>query len=209
MSKLMMKATRGLAVLALCWASAIQAQEPDDASALAELLQPLESMRAEFHQTVRDERGEVLQEGSGWMEVMRPHRLRWQTEEPYRYLVVTDGTLLWRYDADLEQVNREPFQGELADAPGLILSGEPRRIAKHYHVRRSGDTFTLEPRREDGLFQRLSLEWEGNVPRRMMLLDRLDQSTEIVFSEVQRNPGFSAERFRFEPPAGVDVIRHD
>jgi outer membrane lipoprotein carrier protein len=40
----------------------------------------------------------------------------------------------------------------------------------------------------------------------MELRDRCDQATQIVFNDVELNPDVAPERFRFEPPAGVDVI---
>ena len=38
------------------------------------------------------------------------------------------------------------------------------------------------------------------------LVDGLDQTTSIVFSEIAVNTGLSDSVFEFEPPAGVDVI---
>lgn len=204
----MRKAGWRLALLAVFWSARAAAGEAD-AAALAARLQPVQSLSAHFEQTVRDERGELLQQGSGQMQVRRPDQLRWQTREPFQYLVVTDGETLWRYDADLEQANREPFRGELADAPGLILGGDPDRIQQQYRISRDGEVFVLEPRTADALFQSLRLSWEGDELRRMTLVDRLDQTTEIEFSDVQLNPTLPETRFSFEPPPGTDVIVHD
>lgn len=204
----MMRYLGWLAVLLCAWSGATAAAD-DDAAALAARLEPLQSLRAHFEQTVRDERGEILQQGSGLMLVQRPNRLRWETEQPFRYLVVTDGEVLWRYDADLEQANREPFRGELADAPGLILGGDPGRIAAQYRVRADGDRFVLEPRTDEALFRRLTLVWRDAALHSMTLVDRLDQTTEIVFSDLQRNPELAPSTFSFEPPADADVIVHD
>ena len=187
------------------WAGAASAAD-DDAEALAARLQPLQSLYAHFEQTVRDERGDVLRQGSGQMQVQRPNRLRWETEQPFQYLVVTDGEVLWRYDADLQQANREPFRGELADAPGLILGGDPARIAEQYRVRRDGDRFVLEPRTSEALFRRLTLVWESDILQRMILVDRLDQTTDIVFSNLQRNPQVAPSTFSFEPPTDVEPV---
>lgn len=189
--------------------TAVGFADESDAAALVALLQPVGSLSASFEQTVRDDRGEILQRASGEMQVMRPNRLRWQTNEPFHYLVVTDGDVLWRYDADLEQANREPFRGELADAPGLILGGDPQRIVQQYDVRREKQNFVLEPRDQKALFKRLTLTWDKQAPRKMILQDRLDQITEIEFSAVQVNPELPTDLFVFTPPAEADVIRHE
>lgn len=181
----------------------------DAAASLAARLQPMHSLSARFEQTVNDEQGALLQQGSGTMQVERPNRLRWATEEPFQYLVVTDGVHLWRYDADLEQANREAFSGELADAPGLILGGNPEEIAAQYQVEQNQERFVLKPNSEQALFRELILEWEGEVLRSMILVDRLDQTTRIEFSAVQRNPSLPASTFTFTPPEGTDVILHD
>jgi outer membrane lipoprotein carrier protein len=40
----------------------------------------------------------------------------------------------------------------------------------------------------------------------MELKDKLQQTTRIEFSNVQRNARLAGDLFTFQPPAGVDVI---
>ena len=40
----------------------------------------------------------------------------------------------------------------------------------------------------------------------MKLTDAFGQTTELMFSDVRRNPTLAADVFRFTPPAGADVV---
>jgi outer membrane lipoprotein-sorting protein len=62
------------------------------------------------------------------------------------------------------------------------------------------------PRRADGDFRELRLGFAKGQLRRMTLLDRLGQTTEIEFERIERNPRLDASTFRFTPPPGVDVV---
>jgi len=48
--------------------------------------------------------------------------------------------------------------------------------------------------------------FDGNAPQRLELVDGLNQVTRIVFANVVVNPSLDDGIFRFQPPAGVDVI---
>jgi outer membrane lipoprotein carrier protein len=41
----------------------------------------------------------------------------------------------------------------------------------------------------------------------MELLDSFNQTTRLMFKNIQRNPDLNPKLFRFTPPKGVDVIR--
>lgn len=184
----------------------------DDAALqkLSAQLEPLKSLQGQFVQTVSDEKGKVMQTSQGTVAVKRGNRLRWETTSPFAYLIVTDGAVLWRYDQDLEQATKQRFKGELADTPALILSGDMPRIRANYHVGveqgSNGVYYRLTPKQTNALFRALTLQFAGDKISQLVLLDNLDQRTEIRFSNVVNNPTLSDVVFRFEPPPGVDVV---
>ena len=199
-----------LALLAVLF-PALAARADDTALAkLGARLEPLASMQGNFTQTVTDDKNRVLQTSEGTMAVKRGNHLRWQTTSPFAYLIVTDGKTLWRYDADLEQATRQPFTGELADAPGLILSGDMSRIRATYDVQwqqgSQGEWFTLVPKAKKALFRELKLLFSGDRLEQLDLIDSLGQRTEIRFGDVTVNPKLADSQFQFTPPDGVDVI---
>lgn len=190
---------------------AIVARADDEAlRQLSARLEGVKSLQAQFVQTVSDERAKVLQTSQGTIAVKRGNKLRWETNSPFAYLIVTDGAQLWRYDRDLEQATRQKFTGELANTPALILSGDMPRIRANYDVTlekgSAGDYFKLVPKQKGALFNSLTLLFSGKAVSRLTLLDNLDQKTEIQFSAVVENPSLNDSQFQFVPPAGVDVV---
>ena len=189
-----------------------QCVHADDAALqkLSAQLDPVKSLQAQFVQTVSDNKGKVLQTSQGTLAVKRGNRLRWETTAPFAYLIVTDGNLLWRYDRDLEQATRQKFNGQLADTPALILSGETQRIRSSYEVTReqgsTGEYFHLVPKQKSALFHSLTLVFSNNGISQLVLLDNLDQRTEIRFNSLVSNPALPDALFHFDPPQGVDVV---
>lgn len=184
----------------------------DDAALqrLTTLLDPVKSMQSQFVQTVSDAQNKVLQTSQGTLAVKRGNRLRWETTSPFAYLIVTDGSVLWRYDRDLEQATRQKFNGQLADTPALILSGETQRIKTNYEVTREqgkeGEYFHLLPKQKDALFRSLTLIFVNAGISQLILQDNLDQRTEIRFNSLVSNPALADNLFHFDPPKGVDVV---
>ena len=184
----------------------------DDAALqkLGARLEPLAALQANFVQTVTDDKNKVLQTSEGTLTVKRVNRLRWQTTAPFAYLIVTDGKTLWRYDADLEQATRQPFNGEMADAPALILSGDMARIRANYDVAweqgSAGEWYTLKPKAKKPLFRAMKLLFSGATLRQLDLVDNLAQRTEIRLDNLKMNPPLADSLFNFTPPDGVDVI---
>lgn len=184
----------------------------DDAALqrLTTLLDPVKSMQSQFVQTVSDAQNKVLQTSQGTLAVKRGNRLRWETTSPFAYLIVTDGSVLWRYDRDLEQATRQKFNGQLADTPALILSGETQRIKTNYEVTREqgkeGEYFHLLPKQKDALFRSLTLVFANSGISQLILQDNLDQRTEIRFNSLVSNPALADSLFHFDPPKGVDVV---
>jgi outer membrane lipoprotein carrier protein len=180
---------------------------------LTTLLEPVKSLQAQFVQTVSDGTGKVLQTSQGSIAVKRGNRLRWETTSPFAYLIVTDGSVLWRFDRDLDQATRQKFNGQLADTPALILSGEIPRIKNNYEVTREqgsgGEYFHLLPKQKDALFRSLTLLFTSSGIAQLILQDNLDQRTEIRFNSLVSNPALADSLFHFDPPKGVDVVVDD
>jgi chaperone LolA len=184
------------------------------AGPLTAAVDPLERFYADTHtlagrftQTVRDANGAVTEESHGTFAIARPGRFRWDYEAPYAQTIVADGRELWVYEPDLDQATVRPIDDQTADAPGLLLSGA-RFPSALFDVSPDKDGWLrLTPRRKDsGLGSVRLLLADGSV-RTLELADGLGQTTRIEFEDTRRNGSVPAERFRFTPPAGTDVIR--
>ena len=203
--------------------SALQAgASPVDTAELEMLLNGMKSFRAEFHQTVAGDLGEVLQTATGRMHLQRPGRLRWEVDEPYPQLVLADGDSVWIYDPDLEQVTVQPLAETVEGSPAVFLTGASADLEEHFAVVEEDDgdgrqgkrRFVLTPR--DGspadassgsLFQRITVTFSARgVLSNLDVVDHLGHVTATAFTAAEVNPVLESSLFGFEVPEGVDVI---
>jgi len=190
-------------------AAADSAADARAAARLTSAVTSLEGLRAEFRQTVTDANGESIESAEGSVSLARPGRFRWDYRAPPQ-LIVSDGTTVWLYDADLAQVTVRPAAETLSGTPALLLSGTGR-LDDEFAISDGGAAdglswSRLQPKRPDGDFSELSVGIAGGEMRRLTLVDRLGQTTRLEFSRIERNPKFDAGTFTFVPPPGVDVV---
>jgi len=187
------------------------------ATQLKALLQPLITLRADFSQRIFAADGYEIQNSQGEMQVARPGKLRWIIAPPMEQWLISDGSTLWLYDPDLEQVIIRPFQQSVADTPAMLFSGGADQLEQSYIVSVSSTdtaaTYILKPIASSGLYEQISLVFEGEIPTQIVIVDSLAQRTEIILSNVQRNVAMDAEQlnalFSFIPPPGVDILQDD
>jgi outer membrane lipoprotein carrier protein len=179
----------------------------------SEYFNDLQALRADFSQTVYDERGEVLEQAAGRMYMQRPGRLRWDYRSPYRQQVVADGTRVWLYDEGLEQVTVQPLNEVLSATPLALLSGnDPLESVfdiESLSARGQLTWYRLQPLQPQAELNTLRLGFaQGNL-QVLEMEDGLRRRTRIALANVERNPDLDPMLFRFEPPPGVDVIGLD
>ncbi|WP_246386525.1 outer membrane lipoprotein chaperone LolA [Litorivivens lipolytica] len=190
-----------ICAIALLSLAALAQAGSGGAEQLAGYLQSVQNLKAGFTQTVRDDRGEILEESRGSMTFKRPDKLRWEVAEPYRYQVITDGETLWRYDPDFEELVTEPFD-RVSQTPIMILAASAEELTADYEVRLVAGTevqrFSLKPRQANADFSELELNFKGEVLQSMLLRDKLGQTTLIELTDPRINaPTLPAELFVF------------
>jgi len=198
---------RALLLLLLLPGAALGASTVDE---LKSMLRETSTARAHFAQIVLDSNMRMLQQVTGTMQFSRPGRFRWEYDRPYEQLIVGDGTRVWLYDKDLNQVTVRRVDRALGSSPAALLAGS-NEIEKDYVLRglssRDGlDWLEAVPRTPDTAFERINLGFGKSGLEAMELRDQFGQITVIKFSTIERNAKLSPELFRFTPPKGVDVI---
>jgi outer membrane lipoprotein carrier protein len=188
--------------------AATAAQDP--AAFLERYLQGLTSLRAHFTQVSSVAGGDTVEKASGRLYLQKPGRFRWDYREPNEQLIVSDGSNVWLFDKELEQVTVKPIDESLATTPALLLAGKSS-VAESFTISGAGsrdgiDWILLAPKRADTDFVEFRLGFAGGELRAMELKDKLQQATRIEFSDVQRNARLASDLFTFKPPVGVDVI---
>lgn len=180
------------------------------AALLAGFIDDVTSLSADFRQTLYDRDGNVKEVSSGFARIARPDRFLWVYAEPYEQRIVADGQDLWLYDVDLDQVTVKAQRDALGESPAEILSGSNAALAAFEYqgaFERDGVTWVqLQPREDDTDFEGMRLGFAGDRLVGMELADALGQVTRIDFDRLTVNAPIPDSTFRFEPPAGVDVI---
>ena len=168
------------------------------------------SAKARFAQMVLDKNLKMLQQATGTMQFSRPGKFRWEYNKPYEQIIVGDGSRLWIYDKDLNQVTVRKLDRALGSSPAALLAGS-NEIEKNYTLAGIGSQEGLDwleavPRIKDNAFERIRLGFGKAGLEAMELRDQFGQVTVIKFADLERNPKLPPEAFRFTPPKGADVI---
>jgi chaperone LolA len=191
----------------VCWSSSAAAASTDRLKAFVEQSR---SASADFSQTVLDRGGKKIQQASGSLQFSRPGKFRWTYIAPYEQLIVGDGTRLWIYDKDLNQVTVRKLDDALGASPAALLAGD-NAIEKNFDLRSVVPKDGLEwleatPKSSETTFEQIRMGFRGPDLDTMELKDQFGQLTVIRFTEVKRNPPLAADLFTFTPPKGADVI---
>ena len=169
------------------------------------------TVRAVFHQTVTDENGETMQDSTGVVLLSRPGRFRWSYKEPFEQVVVSDGTTVWFYDADLDQVTIRESDGVVGGTEALLFSRNGD-IEKEFVLTPEKESLGVEwvrarPKEKESSFGAIRIGFKEGVPAGIELQDNFGQTTQLEFSHVELNARIGDKWFRFIPPPGVDVLR--
>jgi len=170
----------------------------------------LKSVTADFTQTVTDANGGRGDASRGTMALEAPRQFRWVTKQPYEQTIVADGTRVWIYEPDLQQVSVRSQSGEEAHSPLTVLT-DLSQLDSQFTTSESGERdgfawLKLTSKAKEPEFEYAELGFSGTSLERMLFKDQLGNTTEIDFSNWRRNPKIDASEFKFTPPKGADVI---
>ena len=177
---------------------------------LRQFLDGLTTLRADFQQTLQQADDVGVYRSSGTFYLKRPGQFRWEYDPPNRQLIVADGSRIWLYDKELEQVSHRSQGAALEGTPAQLLS-DNAPLDRHFEVKEEGQKggltwVELLPKDKESQFSSVRLAMEQGQLRNMEMLDNFGQLTSFEFSHLQRNPELDPELFDFEPPPLVDLI---
>lgn len=140
-------------------------------------------------------------------------KMRWSYEKPEKKTFVFDGVTSWLYAPADRQVTIATLSE--SDRRGLpfVLLADPAALRAEYTVKEKkngSETRTeLSPRKAGALVQDLVVitATKGDELRRIEYSDRQGNRTVFQFSNFRAGKT-GADSFRFDPPAGVEVIRN-
>jgi outer membrane lipoprotein carrier protein len=183
----------------------------DGLGALQQFVAEARSGRAQFTQTVTAPDGKRKKSSSGSFEFQRPNQFRFAYDKPAEQLIVGDGKKVWVYDPDLAQASVRAMDQALGATPVALLAGGD--LARDFTLKalpaeQGLDWVQATPKRSEGnAFQSLRLGFKGKELAALELVDAFGQRSLMQFSGLQINLKLAPERFRFEPPAGTDLVQ--
>jgi outer membrane lipoprotein carrier protein len=169
------------------------------------------SAQANFSQELLDKSGKRIQLATGTMQFERPGKFRWEYQKPYEQIIVGDGKKFWLYDVDLNQVTVKKLDAALGNSPAALLSGNDE-IEHGFELRDMGmrdelDWLQAIPKSTETSFTKILMAFNAKSELVVMELhDSFGHRTVLRFSEIKNNPSLSAQKFKFVPPQGADVL---
>lgn len=197
-------------ILTCCLATEVLADDVN--TNLATLLNSIQTMQANFVQTVYDNRNKPILKSFGRMSMERPGKFRWEVTKPIPQLIIANEAKLWIYDPDLQQVTIRSLKKSAGEAPALLLSHVNAAIEKDYAITQlkqnnaAGQWFSLKPKQADSMFQTIKMNFINGQIKEMDLIDHLGHATRIIFNHTQANIKLSPSLFTFKASAKTDVI---
>lgn len=178
---------------------------------LKTFIQETRTVRANFSQTLYDKNARTLQESKGTMQFERPEKFRWTYEKPYEQLIVGDGTQVWFYDRDLNQVTIRQFNIAIGSSPAALLAGsstiEDNFVLTELGLQNEMEWLEAIPKSKESAFEFIQMGFSPDGTLKIMALrDNFGQTTLLSFSDLDKNPELPADLFKFIPPDNADVI---
>jgi outer membrane lipoprotein carrier protein len=211
----------GLCLVAV--AAPAPAQTPD----LDAVVEGLEStygkmndLKAEFTQVARNRSLGQDVKAEGTVYLKKGGKMRWEYRSPSPQQIVSDGTHLWVYTPELNQVNKGDAPKALAGPAGSFLQGLGK-VREEFTVRflnpanktdgAGRPVLDLTPKNPTPLLTRLvlTLDPKDHVVRQAVLYDQLQNTVTMSFNRVVINTGLSDTLFAFTPPKGAAVVPLD
>jgi outer membrane lipoprotein carrier protein len=178
----------------------------------------MQSLSAEFTEIYSS--GGIQRSESGTLKIKKPGKMRWDYSSPREKIFVTDGSTAWFYVPGERQARRTAIK-KLDDlrSPLRYLLGRTR-LAKELRGLSLAPDVTPESSGDIvlrgipvGMEERISqvlLESDGQGFLRRIVMDELDGSrTEFRLQAQRENVAMDDADFRFQPPAGVEVLKSD
>jgi outer membrane lipoprotein carrier protein len=188
---------------------ACAAAQADAIDTLKAFVSDVKTGRASFTQVVTSPDGAKKKSSNGSFEFARPNRFRFAYAKPYEQLIVGDGQKIWLHDPDLNQVTVRPMGEALGSTPAALLAGS--NLDKDFSLKALPDDAGLQwvqatPKQKDSGFQSVKVAFRAKQLAAVEIVDSFGQRSRLDFTQVEANASLPADRFRFTPPPGADVL---
>jgi len=177
---------------------------------LQTFLKNLESLEVSFIQILMNENGEELEKTEGVLYLQPPEKFYWHYQKPYSQKIISNGSILWIFDEDLEQVTVKNIDNRIDETPAGIILGN-KSIQEHFVQVNMGvidgyDWMELTPKNLEAQYKNIKMGFDRDKLGMMIITDNLEQTTRIDFANFKKNITLSSSIFNFEVPNNVDIF---
>jgi outer membrane lipoprotein carrier protein len=176
------------------------------------------TFQANFRQVFRHRLNpDRSKEATGVVYLQKPGKMRWEYHDPERKLIVSDGSTLWAYEPEDDQVFEQSLsETDLPSAVSFLLGSGS--LAAEFDVRlveadadASPTSYVLElrPKVPSSHYSRLLfvVDRADYQVLRTVVVDHSGNTNSIEFAGAILNGDIPASQFRFVRPEGARVIR--
>lgn len=170
---------------------------------LQQKLEKMQSLTADFEQTVSADNGDILQQLTGELAIQRPDKMRWKTNPPDDTLMIASGETVWYYNPFVEQVTLYQQQQAAANSPMLLLlTGSDEQWQGYQVSTLSPNQYAVVSANNDS---ELRLTFNNDTLAGIWLQQQGGDVVKLALSNVVKNPSLASQLFTFEVPEGVEV----
>lgn len=175
-----------------------------------EFFNRIDTLHAEFTQKNKGVSASSIIQGSGEIFLKKPNKLIWDMHEPFRKIMVINGSTMIFYDEDLNQAlisdyiedNKSSWidlfmKGKYNDDAKLIK--EQTLIDNQYYV-----SFMIDDFRDQ--YKSVVFVFENEQLHIVKLEDLSSEVIEIEFTKFEINPTIKKTLFNYTVPQSADVI---
>lgn len=129
---------------------------------------------------------------------------------PYPQKMVCDGSRIYIWDEDLNQVTVRSAKGAIPKSPASILFGT-QSYKKDWNAtqpkQEDGYTWiTLTPKAKDASVNSVSFGFKSEKLEKLIFVGSMGEKTNLTISDLKTDVQLSPETFKFTAPKGADVI---
>ncbi|MCZ4339529.1 outer membrane lipoprotein chaperone LolA [Shewanella colwelliana] len=177
----------------------------DDSPSLKQKLEELNSLHAEFSQTVTDINGKVIQQGSGTFALSVPNQFYWHLTSPDESLIVADGNDVWIYNPFAEEVSVLDLNQAIDASPIALLVHRDEKTWQQYSVTLENTCYQIVPKDIDAGVAKVAVCFDDNSLSMMTLEDQQGNISEFNLTEQGPVSDSQSSLFKFVVPEGVDI----
>lgn len=188
----------------------------EKAAMLQETYDKTSSFTADFSQTTSMKLSKRQRKGHGSLVIKKPGLMRWDYQEPDRQVLICDGEEMSMYFSSAQQMIVMPAQEYLQSDVTYAFFAGSGNVLRDFNVGEIPDDYCcgdlpdlkLVPKKQHPQVESIYLWLDDRfLISRMKISDYYGSVTDLSFTNIKLNQKVSADRFRFVPPPGTEIVK--